>query len=67
MAWGEIRFFPDEAAERGEGQFFADSGVWLVHPADWLLQQGRGRFPFETRHSLGVRELERDRRRYPRA
>lgn len=69
MAWGDVRFVEDWAIPREAAVLVVEgtSNVFYVHPSDWLLQQGKGRYPFETRHSPGIRELERDRRRYPRA
>lgn len=60
-----ITFIPTFAVPKGE-PLIADNGTrWYVHPSDWLLQIGKGQLPFETRHCLGIRELERDRRRRP--
>lgn len=53
--------FVDEAIPRGE-VLVDDEAIWMS-PYAWLLYKFNGRLPFETRHTLGVRELERDRRR----
>lgn len=70
MGWDRKELFVvSDYVERGEPMIaINDAGVteWHIHPSDWLLQQGKGRFPFETRHCMGIRELERDCRRYPR-
>lgn len=65
MGWNwEESFVPDWDVPRGEPDIRVDlQGThWHIHPGDWLLQQGKGRLPYETRHCLGMRELERDRR-----
>lgn len=66
MGWGDPRFVEDWAIPRGEAVVSVDidQHVFYLHPSDMLLQLGRGRFPFETRHTAGHRELERDRRRH---
>lgn len=38
----------------------------LVHPDDWVRLVKGIRTPLWTRHMLGVRELERDKRKYGR-
>jgi hypothetical protein len=48
------------------GNIVVMSDRLVIHPSDMLLQIGKGRFPFESRFNLGIRELERDRRRYQR-
>lgn len=62
-------FIPKWSQPRGEPTAALEGTtlVWTVHPSDWLLQEGKGRFPFESRFNLGMRELERDRRRHRRA
>ena len=64
MGWGDPAFYEDWAVPRGEAYLVESSNTWILHPADMLLQLGRGRLPFESRFNLGIRELERDRRRY---
>lgn len=65
----EIVFIEDWHVKRGEAVFHVDDAgrnACILHPSDMLLQLGKGRFPFESRYNLGIREMERDRRRYPR-
>lgn len=62
--WGDPVFIEDWGQERGQGTFYPDTGEWWIHPRDMLIQRGRGRLPFESRMNLGMRELERDRRRH---
>lgn len=48
---------------RGEVVVYEDS--ILVHPRDMLIMRmGKNLLPFESRMNLGMRELERDRRRH---
>ena len=61
-AWG-TSMVESWLVERGTIAIIND--VMVIHPSDMLLQKGKGRFPFESRFNLGIRELERDRRRYP--
>jgi hypothetical protein len=51
---------PSFAVARGE----VVSTVWGVkmHPSDHMVLRNNGRTPLWTRHMLGVREAERDRR-----
>lgn len=35
----------------------------VINPLDWWIIQHDGRLPFQTDHSLGMRERDRDRRR----
>ena len=45
-----------------EGTIYVWDGKLMMHPRTFLLMCGGGRFPFETRHTLGHIEMERDRR-----
>lgn len=44
----------------------SDHTVVCVHPSTALAIKNGGRFPLWTRHSRGMIELDRDRRRYGR-
>lgn len=65
--WGDgIRFVVEPMVARSAPLMLQDeSGLTLyVHPYDWLAQLYKGKLPLYTRHTLGAREAERDRRRY---
>ena len=47
-----------------KGTIAAVDNVLVVHPRDMLIQRGKGRLPWESRMTLGYREMERDRRRH---
>lgn len=65
-AWGkfETQIRPSWAVGRDQAFYTDGTNTWWVHPYDYLIQMGKGRLPYETRHCLGIRELERDRRKY---
>ncbi len=40
------------------------AGNLLMHPLTYMILGNNGRVPLYTRHTLGTREVERDRRKY---
>ena len=66
MGWGDPEFVDDFAIPKGDALYVPETNTWLLHPYDLLIQIGRGRLPLESKYNPGIKELERDRRRYPR-
>ena len=62
MTWAdELKFVVAPEVKKGEAVCIGRT--YFVHAYDYLLQVGKGRLPFESSMNLGMRELERDRRR----
>lgn len=67
--WNSLRLIDNWAIPRGQAIYMEKSAMApsgplvLVHPSTGMELRNGGRTPLWTRHMLGVREAERDRRK----